>query len=194
MELEGKAGKVIAVIGDGALTGGQAYEGLNNVSKLSNNLIIVLNDNEMSISRSKGSVADYLTRMRSSRSYYDKKAAVKDFLSHSDIGKEISRSISGTKDLVKFAIYQSNIFESLGLKYYGPVNGHDLGKLIEILEIAKITDEPCIVHVKTKKGKGYKPAELNSGEYHGISKKGTSGQRSLTFSETAGTALLEHGQ
>ncbi len=192
MELEGKAGNVIAVIGDGALTGGQAYEGLNNVSKLSNNLIIVLNDNEMSISRSKGSVADYLTRMRSSRSYYDKKAAVKDFLSHSDIGKEISKSISGTKDLVKFAIYQSNIFESLGLKYYGPVNGHDLGKLIEILEIAKMTDEPCIVHVKTKKGKGYKPAELNSGEYHGISKKSAGAQKSLTFSETAGTALLEH--
>ena len=191
MELEGKEGNVIAVIGDGALTGGQAYEGLNNVSKLSNNLIIVLNDNEMSISRSKGSVADYLTRMRSSRSYYDKKAAVKDFLSHSDIGKELSKSISGTKDLVKFAIYQSNIFESLGLKYYGPVNGHDLGKLIEMLEIAKITNEPCIVHVKTKKGKGYKPAELNSGEYHGISKKGSGGQKSLTFSETAGTLLLE---
>lgn len=192
MELEGKKGNVIAVIGDGALTGGQAYEGLNNVSKLSNNLIIVLNDNEMSISRSKGSVADYLTRMRSSRSYYDKKAAVKDFLSHSDIGKEISKSISGTKDLVKFAIYQSNIFESLGLKYYGPVNGHDLGKLIEILEIAKLTDEPCIVHVKTKKGKGYKPAELNSGEYHGISKKSAPGQKTLTFSEAAGTALLAH--
>ena len=192
MELEGKTGNVIAVIGDGALTGGQAYEGLNNVSKLSNNLIIVLNDNEMSISRSKGSVADYLTRMRSSRSYYDKKAAVKDFLSHSEIGKEISKSLSGTKDLVKFAIYQSNIFESLGLKYYGPVNGHDLGKLIEILEIAKMTDEPCIVHVKTKKGKGYKPAELNSGEYHGISKKSAPGQKSLTFSEIAGTALLAY--
>lgn len=190
MELEGKAGNVIAVIGDGALTGGQAYEGLNNVSKLSNNLIIILNDNEMSISRSKGSVAEYLNRMRSSRSYYDKKAAVKDFLSHSEIGKELSKSISGTKDLVKFAIYQSNIFESLGLKYYGPVNGHDLGKLIEILEIAKITNEPCIVHVKTKKGKGYKPAELNSGEYHGISKKDQTDRRSPSFSETAGMTLL----
>ncbi|MCR4779467.1 MAG: 1-deoxy-D-xylulose-5-phosphate synthase [Ruminiclostridium sp.] len=191
MELEGKAGNVIAVIGDGALTGGQAYEGLNNVSKLSNNLIIILNDNEMSISRSKGSVADYLTRMRSSRSYYDKKAAVKDFLSHSELGKEISKSISGTKDLVKFAIYQSNIFESLGLKYYGPVNGHDLGKLIEILEIAKLTNEPCIVHVKTKKGKGYKPAELNSGEYHGLSGKNSTARKAASFSEAAGTALQE---
>ena len=194
MELEGKKGNVIAVIGDGALTGGQAYEGLNNVSKLSNNLIIILNDNEMSISRSKGSVADYLTRMRSSRSYYDKKAAVKDFLSHSELGKEISKSISGTKDLVKFAIYQSNIFESLGLKYYGPVNGHDIGKLIEILEIAKLTNEPCIVHVKTKKGKGYKPAELNSGEYHGVSAKKNPARKAATFSETAGTALLKFAE
>lgn len=190
MELEGKTGNVIAVIGDGALTGGQAYEGLNNVSKLSNNLIIVLNDNEMSISRSKGSVADYLTRMRSSRSYFDKKEAVKDFLSHSEIGKEISKSISGTKDLVKFAIYQSNIFESLGLKYYGPVNGHDLGKLIEILDVARLTDEPCIVHVKTKKGKGYIPAEQNSGEYHGVPKRSRRPDRDNTFSEITGNELL----
>ncbi|MBR5088319.1 MAG: 1-deoxy-D-xylulose-5-phosphate synthase, partial [Ruminiclostridium sp.] len=189
MELEHKDGNVIAVIGDGALTGGQAYEGLNNIDKLSKNLIIVLNDNEMSISRSRGSVADYLTRMRSSRSYYDKKEAVKEFLSHTEIGKELSKSLSGTKDLVKFAIYQSNIFESLGLKYYGPVNGHDVGKLIEILEIAKITGEPCIVHIKTKKGKGYKPAELNSGEYHGVSRGNKTGLRSRSFSELAGTEL-----
>lgn len=190
MTLNGESGNVIAVIGDGALTGGEAYEGLNNIDKTAKNLIIVLNDNEMSISRSKGTVADYLTRMRSSRSYYDKKEAVKEFLSHSDVGKELSKSISGTKDLVKFAIYQSNIFESLGLKYYGPVNGHDIAKLIEILEIAKITNEPCIVHIKTKKGKGYKPAELNSGEYHGVSRGNRIGLRSRSFSELAGNELL----
>ena len=190
MQLRHKDGNVIAVIGDGALTGGEAYEGLNNIGKDARNLIIVLNDNEMSISRSKGTVADYLTRMRSSRSYYDKKESVKEFLSHSEVGRELSKSISGTKDLVKFAIYQSNIFESLGLKYYGPVNGHDIGKLIEILEIAKITNEPCIVHIKTKKGKGYKPAELNSGEYHGVSRGNKVGLRSRSFSELAGQELL----
>ena len=191
LELEKKEGNVIAVIGDGALTGGEAYEGLNNIGRHSGNLIIVLNDNEMSISRSKGTVAEYLNRMRSSRSYFDKKAAVKEFLSHSSVGKEISKSLSGTKDLVKFALYQSNIFESLGLKYYGPVDGHDVGKLIEILEIAKITDEPCIVHIKTKKGKGYRPAELNSGEYHGLSRRNQPSLRSRSFSETAGRFLLE---
>ena len=190
MQLKGDDGSVIAVIGDGALTGGEAYEGLNNIGRDMKNLIVILNDNEMSISRSKGTVAEYLTRMRSSRSYYDKKEAVKEFLSHTEVGKELSKSISGTKDLVKFAIYQSNIFESLGLKYYGPVNGHDLGKLIEILEIAKITNEPCIVHIKTKKGKGYKPAELNSGEYHGISARSRPGLRSRSFSEIAGVTLL----
>lgn len=189
MKLEGKPGNVVAVIGDGALTGGEAYEGLNNIGHDMGNLIIVLNDNEMSISRSKGTVADYLTRMRSTRSYYDKKEAVKEFLSHSSVGKEISKSLSGTKDLVKFAIYQSNIFESLGLKYYGPVNGHDMGKLIEMLEIAKITGEPCIVHVKTKKGKGYKPAELNSGEYHGIPRRYSRSAGSRSFSEIAGRKL-----
>lgn len=189
LELEHRDGNVIAVIGDGALTGGEAYEGLNNIDRSLKNLIIVLNDNEMSISRSKGSVADYLTRLRSSRSYYDKKEAVKEFLSHTGVGKELSKSLSGTKDLVKFAIYQSNIFESLGLKYYGPVNGHDVGKLIEILEIAKITNEPCIVHIKTKKGKGYKPAELNSGEYHGVSRGNKTGLRSRSFSELAGNEV-----
>ena len=194
MELEGKEGNVIAVIGDGALTGGQAYEGLNNVTKLSNNLIVVLNDNEMSISRSKGMVAKHLTKMRSSRSYFEKKAAVKEFLSHSEIGKEISRSLSGTKDLIKFAIYQSNIFESLGLKYYGPVNGHDLAKLIEILEVAKLTNAPCIVHVKTKKGKGYRPAELNSGEYHGVARTDRVSVRSGTFSEAAGLEVMRLGE
>lgn len=190
MQLKGEEGSVVTVIGDGALTGGEAYEGLNNIDRSAKNLIVVLNDNEMSISRSKGTVADYLTRMRSSRSYYDKKEAVKEFLSHSSVGKEISRSISGTKDLVKFAIYQSNIFESLGLKYYGPVNGHDIKKLIEILEIAKITGEPCIVHIKTKKGKGYKPAELNSGEYHGVARGNRTGLRARSFSELAGQKLL----
>lgn len=191
IELNNKEGNVIAVIGDGALTGGQAYEGLNNVSKHSTNLIIVLNDNEMSISKNKGIVADYLTKMRSSKSYFEKKESVKEFLSHTAIGNDISKSISGTKDLVKFAIYQSNIFESLGLKYYGPVNGHDIEKLIEVFEVAKLTDEPCIVHIKTKKGKGYVPAEENSGEYHGISKKAPVQQHYLTYSEVMGRELLK---
>lgn len=190
MELNGEEGNVIAVIGDGALTGGQAFEGLNNVSKLSSNLIIILNDNQMSISKNHGVVADYLTAMRSSKSYFDKKEAVKDFLAKSAVGKDISKSISGTKDLIKFAFYQSNIFENLGIKYLGPVNGHNLEKLIEILTVAKLTNEPCVVHVNTKKGKGYAPAEANSGEYHGVSKQSQPVTRTLTYSEVMGRELL----
>ncbi len=189
MEIQGKTGSVVAVIGDGALTGGQAFEGLNNVGKLSSNLIIILNDNQMSISKNHGVIADYLTGMRSSKSYFDKKEAVKDFLAKSAIGKDISKSISGTKDLVRFALYQSNIFESLGFKYLGPIDGHDIEKLIEVLTVAKLKDEPCIVHVKTKKGKGYAPAEANSGEYHGISKSDSVKRRSLTYSEIMGREL-----
>lgn len=189
MELQGKSGNVVAVIGDGALTGGQAFEGLNNVSKLSNNLIIILNDNQMSISKNHGIVADYLTNMRSSKSYYEKKEAVKDFLAKSAFGKDVSKSISGTKDFIRFALYQSNIFESLGIKYLGPVNGHNLEKLIETLTVAKLTNEPCIVHVNTKKGKGYAPAEANSGAYHGISKAVSHKPHSLSYSEVMGREL-----
>lgn len=194
MELQQKKGNVIAVIGDGALTGGEAYEGLNNVGKLSSNLIIVLNDNQMSISKNRGVIAEYLTKMRSSKSYFDKKEAVKDFLARSAIGKDLSKSISGTKDLIKFAIYQSNIFESLGFKYLGPVSGHNVEKLIEAFTVAKLTNEPCIVHVKTKKGKGYAPAEENSGAYHGVAKgKSTVRPASLTYSEVMGRELLRLG-
>ncbi len=189
MELQGEKGNVVAVIGDGALTGGQAFEGLNNVSKLSNNLIIILNDNQMSISKNHGVVADYLTNIRSSKSYYDKKEAIKDFLAKSSIGKDISKSISGTKDFIRFALYQSNIFESLGFKYLGPVNGHNLEKLIETLTVAKLTNEPCIVHVNTKKGKGFAPAEANSGAYHGVSKAELSLPHSLSYSEIMGREL-----
>ncbi len=194
MELQQKKGNVIAVIGDGALTGGEAYEGLNNVGKLSSNLIIVLNDNQMSISKNRGVIAEYLTKMRSSKSYFDKKEAVKDFLARSAIGKDLSKSISGTKDLIKFAIYQSNIFESLGFKYLGPVSGHNVEKLIEAFTVARLTNEPCIVHVKTKKGKGYAPAEENSGAYHGVPKgKGTARPAALSYSEVMGRELLRLG-
>lgn len=194
MELQQKKGNVIAVIGDGALTGGEAYEGLNNVGKLSSNLIIVLNDNQMSISKNRGVIAEYLTKMRSSKSYFDKKEAVKDFLARSAIGKDLSKSISGTKDLIKFAIYQSNIFESLGFRYLGPVSGHNVEKLMEAFTVAKLTNEPCIVHVKTKKGKGYAPAEENSGEYHGVPKnKSAARSASLSYSEVMGRELLRLG-
>ena len=191
MELSGENHKVVAVIGDGALTGGEAYEALNNASRIGKNLIIVLNDNEMSISKNSGAIASYLTQMRSSRKYYDTKNKVKEILNRTAFGKELAKPVSVTKDLVKFAIYQSNIFENLGFKYLGPVDGHDIAELTEVFEVAKLMNEPCIVHVKTKKGKGYKPAEENSGQYHGVDKKSGTGSKGLTYSEAFGRELLK---
>lgn len=191
MELSGDNHKVVAVIGDGALTGGEAYEALNNASRIGKNLIIVLNDNEMSISKNSGAIASYLTQMRSSRKYYDTKNKVKEILNRTAFGKELAKPVSVTKDLVKFAIYQSNIFENLGFKYLGPVDGHDIAELTEVFEVAKLMNEPCIVHVKTTKGKGYKPAEENSGQYHGVDKKSGTGSKGLTYSEAFGRELLK---
>ena len=192
MEINGDSGHVISVIGDGALTGGEAYEGLNNASKLKRNFIVILNDNEMSISKNSGAVAAYLAQMRSSTKYFETKKRVKDALSKSAIGRELAKSVSGTKELVKFAIFQSNIFENLGYKYLGPIDGNNLAETIDALNVAKRLDEPCIVHIKTKKGKGYLPAEQNSGEYHGVSKRATdSGDNEKTYSEISGRYLLE---
>ena len=191
MEISGDDHHVISVIGDGALTGGEAYEGLNNASKLKRNFIVILNDNEMSISKNSGAVAAYLSQMRSSSKYYETKKRVKDALSKSAIGRELSKSVSGTKELVKFAIFQSNIFENLGYKYLGPINGHDLSDLIDVLTVAKQLDQPCIIHIKTKKGKGYLPAEQNSGKYHGIAKRQKSADKGETYSEITGKYLTE---
>lgn len=190
MELKGDNHSVISVIGDGSLTGGEAYEGLNNGGKLHRNFIVIMNDNEMSISKSQGAIANYLTQMRSTTKYYDTKSKVKSILSKNVVGRELAKSVSGTKELVKFAIYQSNIFENLGYKYLGPVNGHSIDELIEVLTVAKRLDEPCIVHIKTKKGKGYFPAEQNSGAYHGIA-KGKTAKQSNTFSDVFGRHLAK---
>lgn len=191
MQLSGDEHYVVSVIGDGALTGGEAYEGLNNAARLKRNFIVILNDNEMSISKSQGAVAAYLTQMRSSTKYFDTKTKIKDLLSKTAVGRELSKSVSGTKELVKFAIYQSNIFENLGYKYLGPVNGHSISELIEVLNVAKKMDCPCIIHIKTLKGKGYVPAELNSGAYHGVSKT-TGLDARMTYSDIFGRTIAAY--
>lgn len=191
MEMRGDDHYVVSVIGDGALTGGEAYEGLNNAGKLKRNFIVILNDNEMSISKNSGAVAAYLAQMSSSTKYYETKNRVKDALSKTALGRELSKSVSATKELVKFAIFQSNIFENLGYKYLGPINGNNLEDLIDILNVAKKMREPCIVHIRTKKGKGYPPAEKNSGEYHGLPKNIAVKPSGETYSDIMGKYLTE---
>lgn len=195
MRLQGCRGSVAAVIGDGALTGGMAYEGLNNAGKSKAPLVVILNDNAMSISKSTGALALYLAHIRSTKKYYCAKEHVKSLLSAVPVvGDKLERTIRTAKGLIKDAIYDSsNMFENFGFQYIGPVNGHDLEDLIEALQVAKIMRHPCVVHVFTTKGKGWKPAEENPGEYHAVTKK-SSAPSGETFTEAFGRELERIGK
>lgn len=160
---------VIAVIGDGALTGGMAYEALNNASRVKGNFIIVLNDNKMSISKNVGGVSKMLGDVRASDTYYDVKESVVNTLYKVPGGQKIIDSIKHTKSNIRQLVIPNQMFESMGITYLGPVNGHDINKLIKIFTVAKRIDRPVLVHVVTQKGHGYKPAERNPSKFHGIS-------------------------
>lgn len=173
MKLQGKDNYAVAVIGDGAMTGGMFYEAMNNCGRdHKNNLIVILNDNNMSISKSVGSLSKYLTSLRNTEKYVNTKRAVERGLGKIPIvGNSVARGIKNVKDSVKSNILeQSTMFEDMGFIYLGPVNGHSLSELEEVLHVAKSYHQPVFIHVKTIKGKGYAPAEQNPGEYHGISK------------------------
>ena len=171
MEQKGSRNFVVAVIGDGSLTGGMAYEGLNNVGKSGQNLIIVLNDNEMSISKNDGAVSRYLSKIRSTPKYFKaKKNIQKAVLSVPVVGEPVRDFISGSKTMIKQALYPSTFFEELGFTYFGPLDGHNIKSLCNVFEEAKVTNGPSIIHIKTQKGKGYSFAEKNPGAYHGVSK------------------------
>lgn len=168
--LTGEPGHVIAVIGDGALTGGLAYEGLNNAGRFKKNFIVILNDNKMSISRNVGSMARYLAHIRTKPGYFRVKGNVENALDHIPlVGKPMHRAISKSKVALKQVLYNSTIFEDMGFYYYGPFDGHNLEKLIEVLENTKNIDHPVLLHILTHKGKGYTFAEQNPGAFHGIS-------------------------
>ena len=196
-ELTGTHGSVIAVVGDGAMTGGMAYEAMNNAGRDKKNLIIILNDNKMSISKNVGAFARYLNIIRQKRSYFNLKRDVKAFLSHIPlIGPAIKSKISRSKDRLKHRIYyNSNIFEGFGFKYFGPVDGHDLEKLIEMLRLVKKEERPVVLHITTVKGKGYEPAENAPNLYHGVSgfdlEKGVDTKKKHDFSAAFGETLCE---
>lgn len=195
MRLQGRRGSVAAVIGDGAMTGGMAYEGLNNAGKSLAPLVVVLNDNGMSISKSTGALARYLAHIRSTRKYYCAKEHVKSVVSAVPlVGDKLEKTLRTAKGLIKDAIYDSsNMFENFGFQYIGPVNGHDLEAMIEAFSVAKLMRKPCVVHVFTTKGKGWRPAEDNPGEYHAVSRKAESSGKP-TFSEAFGRELESLGK
>lgn len=196
MKLNGDDHHAIAVIGDGALTGGLAYEGLNNAGKSNTNIIVILNYNEMSISKNIGGIAEYLSKLRTKSSYKNVKRTTKKVIALLPIiGKPLSRSISLSKDVLKGRILHSTLFEDLGFEFIGPVDGHDLKALEAALEAAKSVGGPALIQVNTVKGKGYKPAEENPGEYHGVSgfdiKTGRLPKHTKSFVDVFGTALVE---
>lgn len=159
---------VVSVIGDGALTGGMAYEALNNASRVKGNFVIILNDNTMSISKNVGGVSNMLSEIRSSDSYYDLKENIGNVLYKLPKGDKVVKAIKKTKSNLKQVLLHDSMFESMGIYYLGPVDGHDMDKLIKILTVAKRMNGPVLVHVVTQKGRGYKPAERNPSKFHGI--------------------------
>ncbi len=162
---------VIAIIGDGSMGNGLPYEAINHLGSTKTKLIIILNDNKMSISKNVGALHNNLDKIRANHNYTKAKTNTKNFLNKIPlVGKPISKFITNVKSLFKkIYLKEGFVFEELGIKYYGPINGHDYKEMLTYLELAKKEPEPVIIHVVTEKGKGYKPAENdNIGTWHGV--------------------------
>lgn len=167
--LSGNDGTVVSVIGDGALTGGMAFEALNNVSALKRNFIVVLNDNNMSISENVGGMSKYLSHIRTGNAYNGLKVGVSNTLNRIPVvGEKLVNQIKKTKSSIKQLFIPGMLFEDMGITYLGPVDGHDIGEMIRVFNEAKRLNHAVIVHVITKKGKGYELAERNPSKFHGV--------------------------
>jgi 1-deoxy-D-xylulose-5-phosphate synthase len=198
--LRGEEGKVIAVIGDGSMTAGLAFEGLNQAGHIDQDLIVILNDNEMSISRNVGALSSYLNRLMTGEFVNRFRDDMKDFLATlPGIGKSVLRFAKQAEESLKGLLMPGLLFEELGLKYIGPIDGHRLDYLIETFHNAKRLRGPILIHVITKKGKGYPPAEMNPDRFHGVSPfiietgelKSASGQNPPAYTEVFGETLCQ---
>ena len=190
---------VVTLIGDGAVTGGMAYEGLNDAAVSGEPMVIILNDNEMSIAPNVGGIAQHLSRLRTKESYLHMKQRYRHVLSKTNFGRSIYNGTRNVKERVKKALLQTTLFENMGLQYLGPVDGHDLQGLISLLQLAKAMRRPVLVHVMTQKGRGYAPAEESPSRYHGIGKFDVStglplAPKKTTFSQVFGQTMVELGQ
>ncbi len=196
-DLAGDDYEVIAVIGDGSMTGGLAYEALNNAGASGSKMIVILNDNGMSISRNTGSMSKHLLRLRTSERYIDFKKRLKSRLTSSEVGEKVFRSIEAARDSLRNALVEGAVFEELGFKYLGPVDGHNLEDLIFALTMASEVDGPVLIHVITEKGKGYEFAEKEPNKFHGVGPfdpaTGTSLKRpgGRSYSDVFGSKLAE---
>lgn len=161
--------QVAALIGDGALTGGLAYEGLSNGGQCGQQLLVILNDNGMSIDRNVGAVARHLAQQRLKPQYLSFKQGYRRFMWATWLGRQVYRMTHGVKKALKQSLLPCSMFENMGFTYLGPVDGHDLPELTKILRYAASLKEPVLLHVKTVKGKGFAPAERNPDAFHGVS-------------------------
>ena len=170
-DLAGEHYTVAAVIGDGSMTGGMAYEALNNVARLNSGLIIILNDNKMSISENVGGFSKYLNDLRMRQSYVNLKDDVETALRRIPrIGDSVAEGVKRSKDSLKQMLMPNGFFEALGIDYLGPIDGHDIRQLIRGITVAKRSRRPIVLHVLTKKGRGYEPAENSPSDFHGVGK------------------------
>lgn len=195
-DLQGEDYDIVAVIGDGSMTGGMAFEALNNAGDLQKNMIVVLNDNEMSISKNVGAMSEYLNNLRTGETYNKVKADLEGWLKNLSVGADVLKVLRRVKTSAKYLVLPTSLFEELGFTYLGPVDGHDINGLIEILSAARRIEGPVLVHVLTVKGKGYKPAEDMPNKFHGTGpfdvatgKKITNPNAPVTYTEVFGKTL-----
>ena len=196
-DLKGEKNEIIAVIGDGSLGGGLAFEAINDLGNSNTKMLIILNDNEMSISKNVGGISVHLSSIRTSGRYFKLKQKVLTFLEKNEHTKLIAL-IRSAKNAVKGLLMSNTVFEGLGLTYFGPFEGHDIKQLITVLERVKKLKEPVIMHVRTVKGKGYSPAELEPSCYHGVSgfdcESGAIKTASRDYSAVFGETLINIAQ
>jgi len=169
-KLSNNNNNVVAVIGDGAMSAGMAYEAMNNAGALKSKLIVILNDNDMSIARPVGAMSNYLAKLLSGKLYFNFRETIKMIIS--SFSKRFSQKAGKAEDLLRNIVTGGTLFSELGFYYVGPVDGHDVNNLVQILENVKNSNHqgPVLIHVRTQKGKGYKPAEDSGDKYHGVSK------------------------
>jgi 1-deoxy-D-xylulose-5-phosphate synthase len=197
-DLKGEHNKIVAIIGDGALTGGMAFEALNHIGHEKKNLMVILNDNEMSIAPNVGAMHNYLAKIRSDKHYMKAKEEVEYLLKKIPaIGGTLAKTMEKLKDSLKYMIVSGVIFEELGFTYLGPVDGHNLPVLLETLKQAEKMEGPVMVHVLTLKGKGYSPAEADSHTWHGANPYKVESGKMLKvvghpmYTEVFGNTLIE---
>ena len=200
-DILGEKYRVVSVIGDGALTGGMAYEALNNAAELKTNFIIVLNDNNMSISKNVGGMSSYLSALRTAEAYTGMKLNVTKTLKKiPKVGTAVVDTMRKTKSSIKQLIIPGMLFENMGLTYLGPVDGHDMRQMMKLFNEAKRVEGPVIVHVLTQKGRGYEPASLHPDLFHGTGPFDTrtgrplSSKKGLTYTEVFGQTMTKLGK